>query len=66
MPPAAPSFPVFDEWKNMSEREQDALLDRLESHKRRGLLGRRLLIGCGFTAMAAMLVAGLVLIGVGF
>ncbi|HEY1245020.1 MAG TPA: hypothetical protein VGF29_09330 [Hyphomicrobiaceae bacterium] len=64
MPPAAPSFPAFDEWKNMSEREQDALLDRLETHKRRGLLGRRLLAGVSFAAGAAALAAGLILIGV--
>jgi hypothetical protein len=49
----------------MSEREQDALLDRLETHKRRGVLGRRLLVGFGLGAASAVLVAGLVLIGVG-
>jgi hypothetical protein len=65
MPPAAPSFPAFDEWKNMSEREQDALLDRLEAHKRRGLLGRRLLAGFGLAAVAAALAAGLALVGAG-
>jgi hypothetical protein len=64
MPPAAPSFPAFDEWKNMSEREQDALLDRLETHQRRGLLGRRLLVGFGLAAVAAALGAGLTLVGV--
>jgi hypothetical protein len=65
MPPAAPSFPAFDEWKNMSEREQDALLDRLEAHQRRGLLGRRLLVGFGLAAVAAALGAGLTLVGAG-
>ncbi|HEY7548235.1 MAG TPA: hypothetical protein VH913_01825 [Hyphomicrobiaceae bacterium] len=65
MPPAAPSFPAFDEWKNMSEREQDALLDRLETHQRRGLLGRRLLVGFGLAAVAAALGAGLTLVGAG-
>jgi len=34
----APSFPAFEDWKRMSQREQDALLDRLETAKRRGLL----------------------------
>jgi hypothetical protein len=65
MPPAAPSFPAFDEWKNMSEREQDALLDRLEAQKRRGLLGFRLLVGFSFAAGTAALAAALILIGVG-
>ena len=32
----APSFPAFDEWQKMSESEQDALLDRLETAKQRG------------------------------
>ena len=32
----APSFPAFDEWEKMSESEQDALLDRMETTKQRG------------------------------
>ena len=35
----APSFPAFDEWQSMSESEQDALLDRLET-KQRGSIKR--------------------------
>jgi orotate phosphoribosyltransferase len=51
MPPAASQFPTFDEWKTMSEREQDALLDRLESEKRRGTMATRLLIGLACAAV---------------
>ena len=54
----APSFPAFDDWKRMSEREQDALLDRLEVAKRRRSLRARLLIVLG--AVAVALAAGLV------
>lgn len=40
----APSFPAFDEWEKMSESEQDALLDRLET-KQRGSVFRRVAVG---------------------
>jgi hypothetical protein len=54
MPQAAPSFPAFDEWRKMSESEQDALLDALEGAQRRGRLATRLLIGVsGLTVVAA-------------
>jgi hypothetical protein len=59
MPPV-PSFPAFDDWKRMSEREQDALLDRLEAAKRRRSLAIRLLIGLGCAAVA--LAGGLLLL----
>jgi len=59
----APSFPAFEDWKRMSQREQDALLDRLETAKRRGLLTTRLLIGVGLVTVA--LAAGLVLFTLG-
>jgi hypothetical protein len=52
MPPAASQFPTFDEWKRMSEREQDALLDRLESEKRRGTIATRVLIGLALAAVS--------------
>ena len=65
MPPAAPSFPAFEDWKRMSEREQDALLDRLEAEEGRGVTGRRLLIGFGLAAAAVGLVVALVLLSVG-
>jgi orotate phosphoribosyltransferase len=51
MPPAASQFPTFDEWKRMSEREQDALLDRLEAERRRGTIATRVLIGLAFAAV---------------
>jgi CHASE3 domain sensor protein len=51
----APSFPAFEDWKRMSEREQDALLDRLETEKRRGAFRARLLLvlGCATVVLAA-------------
>lgn len=55
----APSFPAFDEWQSMSEREQDALLDQLETAKRRGSFKRWARIGIGL-AFAATL-AGILL-----
>jgi hypothetical protein len=55
-----PSFPAFEDWKRMSERQQDALLDRLEAAKRRRSLGTRLLMGLG--CAAAALAAGFVLL----
>ena len=54
MPPAASQFPTFDEWKTMSEREQDALLDRMEAHKRRNAVAIRLLIALGCACLAAI------------
>ena len=54
----APSFPAFDEWQSMSESEQDALLDRLET-KQRGPVFKRVaagLLGLAFcAAVCAML-----------
>jgi hypothetical protein len=60
---SAPSFPAFEDWKRMSEREQDALLDRLEAARRRGARTTRLLIVLGCAAVA--LGAGLVLMTLG-
>jgi len=56
----SPSFPAFDEWQKMSEREQDALLDGLEAVKRRGALATRFLIGLG--CAVAVTAAGLTLL----
>jgi hypothetical protein len=53
MPRAAPSFPAFDEWQKMSEGEQDALLDSLESKQWHGRPAVRLLIGLAGTAAIA-------------
>jgi CHASE3 domain sensor protein len=49
-----PRFPAFVDWQNMSEAEQDALLDKLETAKRRGTVANRLLI---VMAAAAVCVA---------
>ena len=54
MPRAAPSFPAFDEWQKMSEREQDALLDSLEGARRRGRLAARLLVCLSATVAVAI------------
>jgi hypothetical protein len=40
-----PGFPAFDEWARMSEQEQDAVLARMESARRRK--GWLLLGACG-------------------
>jgi hypothetical protein len=49
----APSFPAFDEWEKMSEREQDALLDRLETTKQRGSAIKRVVMGLLGVAVCA-------------
>ena len=55
------SFPAFDEWQKMSESEQDALLDRLETASERGSLIRHVLVGvlcvtaCATGAMLLMM-----------
>jgi hypothetical protein len=53
MPRAAPSFPAFDEWQKMSEREQDALLDTLEGARRRGRLATGVLVCLSGATVAA-------------
>jgi len=53
MPRSAPSFPAFDEWRRMSESEQDALLDALEGAQRRDRLAALLLIGLGGVSVVA-------------
>jgi hypothetical protein len=57
------SFPAFEEWQKLSESEQDALLDRLETSKRRNAYVWRLLIGAGLAGAAALLAA--ILLGLG-
>lgn len=52
----APSFPAFDEWEKMSESEQDALLDRLET-KRRGSLFKWVAAGLLGVAVCAAICA---------
>ena len=55
MPQPAPSFPGFDEWEKLSESEQDALLDRLETAKQRGSIMRWVLIGIGSAFAVALI-----------
>lgn len=53
---ATPQFPAIDDWQKMSEAEQDALLARMESARRRGALFYRLLIALACTAAGAGIV----------
>lgn len=62
MPRTAPSFPTFDEWRKMSETEQDALLDTLEGATRRGRLAGRLLVGLSGATVAAGIVLTLMVV----
>ena len=56
MPIASASrFPTFDTWKRMSEKEQDALLDRMARAQRR----RAMLLRCLFAAAGTVLAAGI-------
>jgi hypothetical protein len=60
MPGATPSFPDFQEWQKLSEREQDALLDRLEGVPRRDRALSRLLTIAG--CIAVFTVGGILLV----
>ena len=40
-----PSFPAFDEWQRMSEREQDALIDKIETVRGRSRRNYRIVAG---------------------
>jgi len=62
MPRATPAFPAFDEWREMSESEQDALLDRFETVQRRGALASRSLVGLACAAGLALSGAALLAI----
>jgi hypothetical protein len=48
-----PRFPAFDVWQTMSESEQDALLAKMETARRRASLGYRLVIGLACTTLGA-------------
>ncbi len=50
------TFPTIRSWQRMSERQQDALLDKIETKQRRRSMAPRLLIG----ALLAVAVATLV------
>ena len=45
MAPPMPQFPSLDAWQRMDETQQDALIDRIESARRRRRLGLRALAG---------------------
>ena len=56
---STPRFPAFDDWQKMSEREQDALIAKLETARwRRSLMWRLLFgLGCATTAIATTFAA---------
>jgi len=56
-----PRFPAFDDWQKMSERDQDALISRMEAARRRGTLIYRLLIALACTVVGAAI--GFTLLG---
>jgi hypothetical protein len=60
---ATPQFPAIDDWQKMSETEQDALLARMESARRRGTLLYRLLIALACTAASAGIVLAILKMG---
>lgn len=50
----SPTFPTIRRWRRMSESEQDALLDKIESRRRwHGMKGRALAAIAGACALAA-------------
>lgn len=53
MPRTALQFPSLERWRTMSEREQDALLDRMEALRRRTSIRLRLRVGLDWSAAAA-------------
>ena len=62
MPQPAPSFPAFDEWRKLSEDEQDALLDRLEAAHRSGSLLKQVVVA--LLLVAACTAIGMALLAV--
>jgi hypothetical protein len=52
---SASRFPAFEAWKRLSEKEQDALLDRMARAQRR----RAMLLRCLFAAAGTILAAGI-------
>jgi hypothetical protein len=49
---SAPSFPVLDEWQRMSESEQDALIGRMETARRRIVRNRWVIFALAFVGVA--------------
>lgn len=60
MEPASTTFPTLRRWRAMSEREQDALLDKIERRRRVRAIATRAAIAL-LCALAAALGAALVL-----
>jgi hypothetical protein len=62
MAPAMPQFPSLEAWRKMDERDQDALIDRMEAARHWRRLGMRALLALtcgaacfGLGALAALL-----------
>jgi hypothetical protein len=53
MPGSAPSFPLLEEWQRMSESEQDALIGRMETVRRRTVRNRWIIFTLAFMGVAA-------------
>ena len=58
---STPAFPPFEQWQSMSETEQDALIARMETARRRQRGLRRFLVGLACTTAAAGICAALYL-----
>jgi hypothetical protein len=54
------TFPTLRSWRRMSERQQDALLDRIESRQRWRILRSRMLVALLCAATLAVVAALLV------
>jgi len=54
-----PSFPAFDEWQKMSEREQDALITKMEGVRNRSRRNHRVLLGLSCALVTTAVVAAL-------
>ena len=57
---ATPQFPAIDDWQRMSETEQDALLARMETARRRSALLYRLAIALTCAIVGAGIVLAIV------
>jgi hypothetical protein len=53
------TFPPIRTWQRMSEREQNALLDRIEAHRRRRSISWQVLVGA--LGAAAIIVVALII-----
>ena len=55
---SASRFPALDAWKRMSEKEQDALLDRMARAQRQRAMLLRCLLAVAGTILAAGIASG--------